>query len=109
MIDYILSKITLIRDPGISHEIGVVFKYDSGVEFFDVHTNSDEMRYIIDVRLKEYDDFYAKILFHNFATFIQYGKFVYHIRTVNEKERSVFEFITASDDLKGFHCSVTFH
>ena len=105
MIKQTLDTINLILDEGIAADIHAFFRENEGIVSY--RYNIKEKCYNIHVKMKKFDRYAIKKMFHNFIVFMEYSDATFYKRYRTEKKITYY-FITVSNDKKGFQCKVYF-
>lgn len=105
IINKIVNELDLITDPGINIELNVFFREREDVKNYDILIQDN--KYLIEIKMKNFDCFSVERLFKYLLNFIQYSNFTFYQRKSLDKSIT-YQFITASENMKGFYCQIVF-
>lgn len=100
------SKLTYYTDPGLNIEMKDFFRGCQEVESFSITITEDD-RYKITIKLKQFSLVEAKKLFSTFLKFIEYPAGSFYTRK-KKGEMIEYNLISFKEDMKGFNCEIEF-
>ena len=103
----LINEIEFITDPGIEIEIEDSWTDESDkIEEFKLSV-IDDIKYVVEIKFKEYSSIDVFNEFIQFFTFIQYRDYNFYYKEEFLK-MTKYTLISAREDMKGFCCEIIF-